>query len=114
METRLSRTLLAALLILAGLLQPTATPAAGLEDGRAAVRLKDFDTAAEIFTSLAAAGNTDAQYLLAGLYRRGLGVPKDAARAASMYAELAAGGHVQAAALLAREPLDDWPDSSAT
>lgn len=48
-----------------------------LEDGHAAFDAKRYDTAFKAWSPLAAQGNAEAQYNLALLYRKGLGVKQD-------------------------------------
>ena len=73
-----------------------------------ALLLRNFDAAAEQLSVRAEAGETDALYHLAGLYRRGLGVPKDPAKAAEIYRRLAAEGDARAAAALAGREQEHW------
>jgi len=56
---------------------PLPSPAAGLDEGIAAVEQGDYDGAFAIFRPLAEAGDAEAQYNLAILYRSGRGVAKD-------------------------------------
>ena len=74
-----------------------------------AIFLRDFDAAAASLRARANAGDQDAQYRLAGLYRRGLGVPKDPLKAAELYQSLAAAGHPASMALLDEAPAERWP-----
>jgi len=62
------------------LLAAFSTSAATLEEARAAVRVRDYATAASIYRSLADAGDPEARYQLATLYRSGLGVEADPAQ----------------------------------
>ncbi len=57
--------------------QPGLADAVGLDEGIAAVEQGDYAKAAEIFRPLAEAGDAEAQYNLAILYRSGHGVEKD-------------------------------------
>ena len=63
------------LLIVCGL--PVQAFAASLDEGIAAVEQGDYERAFEIFLPLAEAGDAEAQYNLAILYRGGHGVAKD-------------------------------------
>jgi TPR repeat protein len=65
-----------ALLLIAGLSHHSAA-AEGLDEIRAAIRVRDFGTAVPLLETLANSGNPDAQYQLAALYRAGSGVTKD-------------------------------------
>ena len=95
-----------------GLAAITATPAragggtgaGGAEDGFARA-LAAYDSgrygdAAGTWARLAENGNVDAMAALAGLYRQGLGVPRDAGRAAALYRRAGLAGHVIAQANL--------------
>lgn len=59
-----------------------------------------YGAAVSIWTRLAENGDVDATAALAGLYRQGLGVPRDGARAAALYRRAGLGGHVIAQANL--------------
>src|ERR1700756_5971034 len=52
-----------------------------LDGVKTSIRLKNFAAAATELQKLAAAGNPDAQYLLAVFYLNGLNGPRDAAQA---------------------------------
>ncbi len=106
----MNRMLISALVF--GLTAITATPAragggtgaGGGEDGFARA-LAAYDSgrygdAAGTWARLAENGNVDAMAALAGLYRQGLGVPRDAARAAALYRRAGLAGHVIALANL--------------
>src|SRR5262245_9564609 len=81
----------------AGLAQQSATAAAD-----AALRAGAFDRAANLLQQQAKAGDAEAQYKLASLYRLGRGVEQDEA-AAFRWMKLAAGqGHADAQLNLAR------------
>lgn len=80
-----------------------------LEAGVEAIRLKDFAAAHRLLSELASGGDPDAQYLLAGLERRGLGTERNRERAAENYAALAERGHELSRQILARPPLSQWP-----
>lgn len=63
---------------------------------------RNYEAAAKSLEEAARGGDPDAMYRLAGLYRLGLGVPRDKARALSLLAESATKGDKRAAAVLAR------------
>ena len=74
------------------------SPAAAADelDGvRAAIRLRDYETAADLLKSLAREGNAGAQYQLAALYRTGTGVPKNHETAFYLLQKAANQGHRQ-------------------
>ena len=72
-----------------------------LEPAYAAIRLKDFQRAARLLDPLAAQGNANAQYLLASLYRAGLGVGPDVTRERALLMAAAEQKHASAAYSLA-------------
>ena len=64
--------------LLAGcIISSPAVNAAELDEVRAAIRLRDYDTAVQLLEPLAREGNAGAQYQLAALYRAGTGVNKN-------------------------------------
>jgi len=67
-----------------------------LEDGRAAAGRGDFTAAHEAWRPLAEAGDVNAQYNLATLYVRGLGVPEDTVEAMKWYRRAAEQGSADA------------------
>ena len=68
--------LLAAVLLLCFLICPATRGRAGqLEDGKAAFDRQDYMAAMDLWMPLAEQGNAEAQYYVAGLYDKGLGVP---------------------------------------
>ncbi len=67
-----------------------------LESARRAVRLRDFVKAVAIMTPIAENGDTEAQYLLASLYRAGKGVQTDRKRAFEWFSRAAQQGHKKA------------------
>jgi uncharacterized protein len=75
--------------------QPTMEPAF------AAIRQKNFQSAVRLLEPLAAQGNANAQYLLASLYRAGLGVETDVTRERSLLLAAAEQRHANAAYSLA-------------
>lgn len=68
-------------LLLLVLLTAARPAAGGYEDGIAALNRQDYARALAELRPLAQEGHPKAQWALAYMYRRGLGVPKDAARA---------------------------------
>ena len=85
-----------------------------LESVKAAIRLKNFGAAQSDLQRLAAAGNADAQYLLAAFYLNGLGGPRDVAQAKIWLEKSAAKGNSRAAFSLASLYADaDPPDPQA-
>ena len=60
------------------------------------IRMRDYAGAAHRLEPLAARGNPEAQYRLAGLYRVGRGVRKNVDKAGSLYLEAALAGHADA------------------
>ena len=67
-----------------------------LEEARTAVRIRDFSTAAGIYTTLSERGDMQARYQLAMLYGVGNGVPRDPARAAVLMQQVADSGDTSA------------------
>ncbi len=57
-----------------------------LEEARAAVRIRDFSTAASIYTALSERGDMQARYQLSMLYGVGHGVPRDPAQGRGTHA----------------------------
>ncbi len=92
---------LTAAIIVAGVTGVAVAQSAGIADAQRAIRLKQFEHAAELLRPLADAGDADAQYLLAGLYRHGRIDGRDSADADALYARAAATGHARSAAALA-------------
>jgi hypothetical protein len=72
-------------------------PADPLEPAKAAIRLKDYARAAGELQGPAAAGDADAQYLLATLLLNGLGSAADVEGARGWLEKAAAQGHARAA-----------------
>jgi len=86
------------ILRIAVVLLMAATPLlADFNDGLVAYRKQDYATALRQWRPLAEQGNADAQYRVARLYHRGLGVARDDARAAAWYLEAARRGHAKQA-----------------
>lgn len=83
--------------------QPQAGTAATriVEPALSAIRLKEFAKAASLLEPLASHGQPDAQYLLASLYRTGLGVPTDPTKEREWLMAAASQGHANAAYSLA-------------
>lgn len=72
-----------------------------MEPALAAIRLKNFQNAVRLLEPLAAQGNANAQYLLASLYRAGLGIAADVTRERSLLLAAAEQKHASAAYSLA-------------
>ena len=66
------------------------------QKGYAAYNAGDYTTALQEWTPLAEAGDTNAQYNLGQMYRRGQGVPQDNAEAVNWYTLAAEQGHANA------------------
>ncbi|RMG92740.1 MAG: hypothetical protein D6708_06180, partial [Candidatus Dadabacteria bacterium] len=91
--------LLAALAVAWG----TAVPGtAGWEDARRAIRAREYDRALALLRRGAAQGDPEAQYLLGGMYRNGMGVGRDPAEAVRWFAAAARRGFEPAARVLGR------------
>ena len=60
------------------------------------IRTRHYSKAVEQLTPLVRSGDSEAQFILAGLYRSGKGVPKDLDKAIELYETAANGGHVDA------------------
>ena len=85
-----------------------------LESVKAAIRLKNFGAAQSELQRLAAAGNADAEFLLASFYLNGLGGPRDVGQAKLWLEKSAAHGNSRAAFSLASVYADaDPPDPQA-
>jgi len=85
--------------IFAGIFLPLllAAPAlAGFDEGMAAYKQGDFETALPEFRVAAEGGHARAQYALGSMYNEGKGVAPDRARAAEWWHKAAAGNHAQA------------------
>ena len=78
------------------MLAAVSTPAATLEEARSAVRVRDYTTAAAIYRGLAEAGDPEARYQLATLYRSGLGVEMNAAESRTLLRQAADQGYADA------------------
>ena len=65
-------------------------------EAEAAIRIRDFNRAVEIYTQLAEQGDAEAQFALGGLYRAGRGVKKDYAKALHWYLKAANQEHPEA------------------
>lgn len=87
-----------ALLAAPGLAEEQGDPTMALriEEAQTAVRQRNYAEAAETLAELAAAGNAEANYMLATLYRDGRGVPQDEATAFDLTLAAAEAGHVEA------------------
>src|ERR1700726_1452475 len=85
-----------------------------LEGVKTAIRLKNFTEAATALQRLAAAGNAEAQYLLAAFYLNGVSGPRDVAQAKAWLEKSAGQGNARAAFSLANLYADaDPPDPQA-
>ena len=73
-----------------------AAPAGSLEAGAVAFERGDYGAALANWRPLADTGDREAEYRLGGLYRTGLGVPKDPAEAGRWYRRAADQGHGEA------------------
>ncbi len=60
-----------------------------LDEARLSIRTKQYDTAQKQLTELAQAGNIEAQYALASLYRNGIGIKRDYAKSLHWYTQAA-------------------------
>jgi len=87
------RRLVPAILLVIGV---GAASADDVQVGLEAFHRKDYATALRVWAPLADAGDSRAQFNLALLYARGLGVEQDEARAADLYAKAAAQGVTEA------------------
>lgn len=85
-----------------------------LEPAYAAIRLKDFQGAVRLLEPLAAQGNANAQYLLASLYRAGLGVVTNVTRERALLTAAAEQKHASAAYSLALSLLREEPRDVAS
>ncbi|MES9978807.1 MAG: hypothetical protein ABW107_08660, partial [Candidatus Thiodiazotropha sp. 6PLUC5] len=63
------------------LIIPFPASSAEHDEAEAAIRVRDFKSAADIYKQLAEQGDAEAQFALGGLYRGGRGVKKDYAQA---------------------------------
>ena len=90
----LNRILTAAITCL--LLLPGPVCSQTLDDARAAVRVRDYESAISIYDHLARSGDPDAAYLLASMYRVGRGVDKDPELANEWMLKAANAGHARA------------------
>ena len=70
------------LLISCLLLLPGQVYGQTLEDARAAIRVRDYESAMDTYTAMARSGNPEAAYQLASMYRAGRGVDQDFTAAA--------------------------------
>jgi hypothetical protein len=77
-------------------------------DGLLASEAGDYDTAVSKWQPLAQQGDAAAQFNLALMYHRGLGVAHDEARAVSWYQKSAANGYARAQEFLAVAYREGW------
>jgi hypothetical protein len=90
-----------AILVLSLLIAAAAVRADDLADGLKAWEKKDFQTALQIYTRLAEAGNPEAQFQLGEMIGYGEGRPEDPALSERWLAKAQANGHKEAAASIA-------------
>jgi len=83
-----------------------------LEGVKTAIRLKNFTEAATALQRLAAAGNAEAQYLLAAFYLNGVNGPRDVAQAKAWLEKSAGQGNARAAFSLANLFADSDPPTA--
>ena len=67
-----------------------------LDDARAAIRIRDYELAVDIYESLARSGDLEAAYQLASMYRAGRGVGQDLEAAAEWMLRAANAGNARA------------------
>lgn len=87
---------LARFLIAISVCLTTAALAGAFDDGVAAYRRGDHETAANLFRAAAENGEAKAQAALGSMYYRGKGVPKNEQEAANWFSKAAEQGHVNA------------------
>ena len=83
-----------------------------LAEAFAAYYCGDYGRAAQIWQPLAEAGNGEAQFNLAYLYQKGLGVERFPSKAQTLYEPLASAGNAKAQNNLAASYYRDWPQDS--
>lgn len=101
------RTSIAVVLATCACVAANAADRAGIEQARAAISAKEFVAAARTLDPLAAAGDAQARYLLASLYRAGLGVAADTSKARALLTRAADDGLASAALALAESYASD-------
>lgn len=69
---------------------------ANVQAGVSAWALSDYSAATRLWQGPAAAGDADAQFLMAEAYKQGRGVAQDLAKAEVLYGKAASQGHMQA------------------
>ena len=113
-----ARVALLALLALPGAVGATSSAAPrsvdALEPVKTAIRLKKFSEAAGDLQTLAAAGNPDAQYLLAVFYLNGLSGPKGVGQARRWVEEPENRGKVRDAFRIGTPPANREPKTSSS
>ena len=67
-----------------------------LEEARAFIRVRDYESAFSIYATLARSGDTEAMYQFASMYRAGRGIEEDPALAAQWMSKAAHAGHARA------------------
>jgi TPR repeat protein len=95
---RAFQTIFAAIILVRSFAAPVA--AGPLDDIDAAIKARDYSTAAQLLRPLAEQGNADAQVKLAALYSEGEGVPQDNVEAAKWVGKAADQGFVSAQYIL--------------
>ena len=70
--------------------------AQNLQDGYQALMEKEYETAYEVFNSLAKDNNKDAEYYLGYIYEKGLGIAQDNTKALEFFEKSAAQNHLEA------------------
>lgn len=89
------------LLVFVLFLMPSLVSAAEFKDAMIAYENREFEKAAEIFQTLADAGNLMAKLNLGRMYQMGRGVPASGLKAVSLYEEVAKEGDLEALVALA-------------
>ncbi|MCU7947856.1 MAG: SEL1-like repeat protein, partial [Candidatus Thiodiazotropha sp. (ex Cardiolucina cf. quadrata)] len=90
------QSLMLVLLLTLLLLHPLALSASNHDEAEAAIRIRDFARAAQIYQTLAESGDLEAQFALGGFYRSGRGVKKDQAQAYQWFLQAAQQEHIDA------------------
>jgi TPR repeat protein len=96
------------LILLLGLCTASMCQAASHAQAQAAVRVRDFEKAAQLYLEMAKAGDKEAQFALGNLYRSGRGVKKDHRRAFVWLSKAAEQGHVKAQYTTGTLYENDW------
>jgi ankyrin repeat protein len=72
-----------------------------LQEINRSIRIREYSKAVKQLQPLIRSGNSEAQFLMAGLYRSGKGVDKDLDKAMQLYEKASNGGHAEAQYTLA-------------